>query len=85
MHETSLSKRPTPVRAMSTGRAFMKRRSDRMEELATVYSQEPLKEPLRMARDSENLGMQKGERAGCLSKIRQWTNKLLHRKRETME
>ncbi|OAQ74170.1 hypothetical protein VFPPC_01732 [Pochonia chlamydosporia 170] len=84
MGAASFSKRQQrqtmPARAMSTGRAFMKRRSDRMEELATVYSQEPT----RPVRESEKLSMQQEEKAGCLTKIRQWTHKLFHRKRDTM-
>ncbi|EFY90590.1 hypothetical protein MAC_03368 [Metarhizium acridum CQMa 102] len=84
IHDPSLSKRPyektMPARAMSTGRAFMKRRSDRMEGLATVHSQEPP----RPVRDAEKQGTQQEEKAGCLSRIRQWTHKLLHRRRESI-
>lgn len=80
---TSSSKRQPhhsiPARAMSTGRAFMKRRSDRLEGLATVYSQEPA----RPIRELEKLGVQGEEKPRCLSKFRQWTHKLFHRKRET--
>ncbi|KID77839.1 uncharacterized protein G6M90_00g036010 [Metarhizium brunneum] len=84
LHDPSLSKHPhgksMPARAMSTGRAFMKRRSDRMEGLATVYSQEPP----RPVYDAEKLDTLPEEKVGCLSRIRQWTHKLFHRRRDSI-
>ncbi|KHN95948.1 uncharacterized protein MAM_06310 [Metarhizium album ARSEF 1941] len=83
-HGPRLSRRPyvqrMPARAMSTGRAFMKRRSDRMGDLVKVYSQAPS----RGVGDTEKLSTQQEEKMGCLSRVRQWTHKLFHRKRASV-
>lgn len=82
MHKPPLSKHRlqdgVPARALSTGRAFMKRRSDRMQGLATVYSQGV---PLSTC-EPKRLGIKSLEKTGCLSRMRQWTNRLFHKRTE---
>ncbi|GAO13344.1 hypothetical protein UVI_02013550 [Ustilaginoidea virens] len=65
-----------PVRSMSTGRAFVKRRSDRMQGLSTVHSQEAPE----LGHGQGKLDMDRTEKAGCLGRVRKWTHRLLHRK-----
>ncbi|TWU75002.1 hypothetical protein ED733_005987 [Metarhizium rileyi] len=82
--DAPLSGRPCdktmPARTLSTGRAFMKRRNDRRDGLAIVYSQEPP----RLLYDTDKVDKRQEEKVGCLSRIRQWTHKLFHRKPEMM-
>lgn len=82
MHKPPLSKqRPqdgVPARALSTGRAFMKRRSDRMQGLATVDSQGVPLPTFEHKRPS----IKSLEKTGCLTRMRQWTSRLFHRRTE---
>ncbi|KAG6036122.1 hypothetical protein E4U41_005766 [Claviceps citrina] len=68
-----------PSRAMSKGRAFMKRRSKRLQEqeLATVDSQKATL--ANYQREKSTVG--EAEKTNCLSKMRQWTNRLIHRRK----
>ncbi|KAK2590786.1 hypothetical protein QQS21_011523 [Conoideocrella luteorostrata] len=70
-----------PERALSTGRAFMKRRSDRIEGLATVHSQEV---PLSVYQQ-EKLDIGELERPSCLGRMRHWTHRLFHRRKESSQ
>ncbi|KAG5952787.1 hypothetical protein E4U53_008071 [Claviceps sorghi] len=66
-----------PVRAMSTGRAFMKQRRNRLQEIATFDGQEtPLPEYQR-----EKLKTKDAEKTNCLLKMRQWTNRLFRKRK----
>ncbi|KAG5917625.1 hypothetical protein E4U61_002546 [Claviceps capensis] len=83
IHGSSLSQQRQaglPARAMSTGRAFMEQRSSRLQALATVHSQEPPQptyQPEKLTvREAEKMNL------NCLGKVRQWANKVLHRKKE---
>ncbi|KAG6004514.1 hypothetical protein E4U21_001012 [Claviceps maximensis] len=72
-HQTRL-----PTRAMSTGRAFMKKRRSRLQELASSYGEEtPSPEYQR-----EKANMQETKKTSCIGKMRQWRNKIFHRKKE---
>ncbi|KAG5917793.1 hypothetical protein E4U42_007109 [Claviceps africana] len=67
-----------PIRAMSTGRAFMKQRRKRLQEITTFDDQEtPLPE-----HQPEKLKAKEAEKTNCLIKMRQWTNRLFHKRKE---
>lgn len=69
-----------PARAMSTGRAFMKRRSSRMEGLTSLQKHGAEMVPHR----EEKLGAHDADKTSCLVRVRQWTSKLLQKKKEVV-
>lgn len=81
MQGSSLSKHHQngiPARALSTGRAFMKRRNHQLEGLATVHSQQAAL----FTYEQEKLDIKVAEKTSCLGKMRQWTHRLFHRKKD---
>ena len=72
------SQQKGPVRAMSTGRAYMKRRNPRTENSTATYLQDLSKKKPHVEEKQCN---EKDEiSAGCMTKLRQWTHKLFHGK-----
>ncbi|KAG5984833.1 hypothetical protein E4U55_003051 [Claviceps digitariae] len=67
-----------PARAMSTGRAFMKQRRNRLQELPASDGQET---PLPKYQQ-EKSNVKEAEKMNCFGKMRQWTKKVFHRKKE---